>query len=234
MTAPTKASDTHPNRGAHNWLVYDIIDKHLSRCAKHIKGSVFDLGAGTAPYKTYFLSLANDYVAVDWSDSCHDTAADIVADLNKPLSIRDNVADTVISLSVIEHLHAPQVMLAEAHRILKPGGAMIMQVPWQWWVHEPPYDFFRYTPYGLKYLLEQAQFRDIEIEAQAGFFTTLILKLNYFSLRFIRGPVVVRRLLRIIFGVFWYIGQKAAPLLDKLDKKWDLETTGYFVTAKKA
>jgi len=33
--------------------------------------------------------------------------------------------------------------------------------------------------------------------------------------------------------LFWYLGQKAAPLLDKLDSNWALETSGYYVTAKK-
>ena len=79
-------------------------------------------------------------------------------------------------------------MLNEAFRILKPGGAIVLQVPWQWRVHEAPHDYFRYTPYGLKYLFEKAGFVDVVVEPQSGFFTMWILKMNYFSTRFIRGP----------------------------------------------
>jgi ubiquinone/menaquinone biosynthesis C-methylase UbiE len=80
------------------------------------------LGAGESPYKTFFLQHAKKYVAVDWAGSLHNTKADIAADLNKPLPIESAVADTVVSLSVMEHLCEPQTMLNEAFRILKPGG----------------------------------------------------------------------------------------------------------------
>ena len=77
--------------------------------------------------------------------------ADIVADLNKPLPIESEVADVVVSISVLEHLCEPMTMLSESFRILKPGGSILLQVPWQWWIHEAPYDFYRYSPYGLNY-----------------------------------------------------------------------------------
>jgi hypothetical protein len=51
---------------------------------------------------------------VDWSGTLHELKADILADLNEPLPIEDQVADTVVSLSVLEHLREPQTMLNEA------------------------------------------------------------------------------------------------------------------------
>jgi len=110
---------------------------------------------------------------------------------------------------------------------------MVLQVPWQWWIHEAPYDFFRFTPYGLKYLFEKAGFADVVVEPQSGFFTMWILKMNYFSMRFIRGPRILRGLIKATLLPLWYLGQKVAPLLDRLDKDWAAETTGYFVTARK-
>ena len=198
-----------------------------------LSGALYDLGSGESPYKEFFLGHADSYVAVDWAGSFHATKADIEADLNKPLPIDSKVADSIVSLSVLEHLCEPQLMLNEAFRILKKGGSIILQVPWQWWVHEAPHDYFRYTPYGLECLFKRAGFVDIEIEPQAGFFTTVILKLNYFSLRLICGPKIIRFLLRIFFSIFWYVGQTLAPLLDKLDRNWAAETCGYFVTARK-
>ena len=88
------------------------------------------------------LNYASSYLGVDWSDSFHNLSADIQADLNQMLPIESEVADTVVSFSVIEHLHNPQLMLSEAYRILKPNGSFIAQVPWQWGIHEAPYDFF--------------------------------------------------------------------------------------------
>lgn len=226
-------SQYHSNRHPHNWLIYDIADHFLAVAIPHYKGTLYDLGAGESPYKDFFLQHAKQYVAVDWAGSLHNTKADIAADLNKQLPIAAELADTVVSLSVMEHLCEPQNMLNEAFRILKPGGAIVLQVPWQWWIHEAPYDFFRYTPYGLKYMFDKAGFVDVVAEPQSGFFTMWLLKLNYFSLRLIRGPRPLRWALRAVFGVIWYLDQKAAPYLDKLDKNWAAEASGYFVTARK-
>jgi SAM-dependent methyltransferase len=229
-----KINQLHSNRKAHNWLIYDIGDRWLEKHTHLYKGTVYDLGCGEASYKDWFLLHAEQYIGVDWSDSFHNIKADIVANLNELLSIENAVADTVLSFSVMEHLSEPQLMLTEAHRILKPGGALILQVPWQWWIHEAPYDFYRYTPYGLRLLLERAGFTEIKVEPQAGFFTMITMKLNYFSRRFLRGPKIIRYPILGVLSIFWYLGQKAAPLLDKLDQNWELEATGYFVIAKKA
>jgi SAM-dependent methyltransferase len=226
-------SQNHPNRRAFNWLAYDISDRLLEKYIPLYKGVLYDLGAGESPYKEFFLRHADKYVSVDWSGSYHDTKAAVVADLNGPLPIGSGVADTVVSLSVLEHVREPQSMLNEACRILKKGGAVVLEVPWQWWIHEEPYDFFRYTPYGLEYLFKNAGLVDIKIEPQAGFFTMIALKLNYFSLRLIRGPRPLRLAIRGALGVGWYVGQKLAPVLDKLDKDWALEASGYYVTARK-
>ena len=226
-------SKNHSNRRAYNWLIYDIGDRFLIKNVKYYKGVLYDLGAGESPFKEFFLQHVRQYIAVDWAGSYHNTKADIAADLNIPLPIDSEVADTVVSLSVMEHLCEPSMMLNEAYRILKPGGGIVLQVPWQWWIHEAPYDFFRYTPYGLKYLFEKAGFVNIVIEPQAGFFTTIILKCNYFSVRFVRGPQPLRWVIKSCLIPFWYLGQMMAPLLDKLDRNWAAEASGYYVVAKK-
>lgn len=228
-----KISHRHSNRKAHNWLIYDVSDQWIEKHTHLYRGTVYDLGCGEASYKDWFLLHAEQYIGVDWSGSFHKIEADIVADLNKPLPIENAVADTVLSLSVMEHLSEPQLMLNEAHRILTQQGVLILQVPWQWWIHEAPYDFYRYTPYGLRRMLESAGFTEIKIQAQAGFFTMLTMKVNYFTRRFVRGPKIIRYPILGILSVFWFIGQTVAPLLDKLDPNWELDAPGYFVTAKK-
>jgi SAM-dependent methyltransferase len=228
-----KASIGHNNRRPWNWLVYNSNDNFLNKYSFLYTGTMYDLGCGARTYEKYFLQYAQNYIGVDWGSSIHDLKAEIVADLNKPLPIADKSADTIVCLSVLEHLCEPQTLLNEAYRILKPGGAIILQVPWQWWIHEAPYDFFRYTPFALKYMFEKAGFTNVEVEPTTGFFSMWFVKMNYFSLRLISGPRILRGLKRAIFTPFWYIGQKIAPMLDKLDKNWAAETQGYFVVAKR-
>ncbi len=227
-----KISKNHSNRKYHNWLIYDINDQFLEKYSHLYKGNLYDLGAGESPYKEYFLSHAKSYVAVDWSDSVHQTNCDMAADLNHPLPIATEIADTVIALSVLEHLREPQMMLCESFRILKPGGYLILQVPWQWRLHETPHDYFRYTPYGLRYIFERAGFVNIEVQAQSGFFTMLTLKINYFSCRLIRGPLFLRKTTKVLLTPFWLCGQIITPLLDRFKSNWEGEATSYFVTTQ--
>lgn len=229
----SKISQNHKNRKAHNWLAYEINDVFLFQSRHLCRGVLYDLGAGDSPYKNFFLRYASGYVAVDWASSIHDTGPDIVADLNLEFPIETASADTVVALSVLEHLVEPQRFLSESCRILKPDGSLLLQVPWQWRLHEEPHDYFRFTPFALERLLHLAGFTEVRVEAQAGFFSMLVLKLNYFSVRLIRGPRPVRILLRGLFSVFWYLDQKLAPLLDRMDGDWSAEACGYFVTASK-
>lgn len=226
-------SKQHPNRKAHNWLVYNVGDRFLERTISSYKGVLYDFGCGEAPHKDFFLEHVEKYVGVDWGGSLHNTNADITADLNKPLPIESAVADTIVSFSVMEHLCEPQMMLNEAFRILKPNGKIVLQVPWQWSIHEAPYDFFRYTPYGLKYMFEKSGFEEVEVQAQSGFFTMIIMKVNYFSARFVCGPKPLKLIVKAVLIPVWYFGQKLAPILDKMDLNWFAETSGYFVIAKK-
>ncbi len=230
-----KPSRYHRNRQPYNWLVYHNLDKSLEKHSKYYKGILVDLGCGEAPYKEYFLQYADKYVGVDWSNTLHNFKADIVSDLNEKIELEDDYADTVVSISTIEHLREPENFLKEANRILKQNGYFILQVPWQWRVHEAPYDFFRYTPYGLTYLFEKAGFNVLEINAVGGFFAMMFLKTNYFTLRFIRGPKFLKTIVKTLLIPFWTINQIAAMILDGIDKeKFKLiEAPGYFVVAQK-
>lgn len=227
-----KPSHYHSNRCPYNWLVYDIGDAFLERFVNLYKGHLYDLGCGEMPYRKWFLDYVNIYTGVDWGGTQHKIKADILSDLNETLPIEGQSADTVISLSVMEHLREPQIFLNEAYRILKPGGAMILQVPFMWWVHESPHDYFRYTRYGLEYLFDMAGFKSVEIYPQTGFWVMWILKFNYQTARLICGPWPLRKLIGLLMRFVWAIDQRIAPLLDRC-WKCEAETGGYFVVGKK-
>ena len=70
----------HSNRRGHNWLIYRNIDRQLEANRDRLGGVLYDLGAGESPYRDYFLSLADQYVTVDWAGSMHQTNLDIEAD----------------------------------------------------------------------------------------------------------------------------------------------------------
>jgi SAM-dependent methyltransferase len=215
-----------------NWLAHKMNNHYVKKHLLNMKGVVYDLGCGTRPYEKDILVGADSYVGVDWSNTQHGLHADIVADLNKPLPIASAAADYVISLQVMEHLCEPQVMLGEAFRILKSSGSVYITVPFQWWLHEAPYDYFRYTRYGLDYMLGKAGFIDVVVEESTGFWAMWFLKLNYQTARLVRGPRSLRWLVRTFFLPLWFVDQFIAPILDRA-WPWPQETAGYIVTARK-
>lgn len=223
----------HPeNYFSHNWLIKKIINKHVRAHIPKIQGDVIDLGCGTRPYEHDILQYAESYIGVDWSKTLHGVHADLVADLNKTLPLCNEAADCIISFEVLEHLCEPGTMLSEAHRILRPGGILLLSVPFQWWVHEAPWDFYRYTRHGLEYLLTKAGFKEIVIYPSSGFWTMWVLKLNYQLARLPRGPKPLKQLLRAALVPVWFLNQVLASIADLFWPE-EKETAGYFVTARK-
>lgn len=216
----------------HNWLILRKNNENVQRRLGLMRGVVVDLGCGIRPYESEIRRVATWYVGIDWSNTPHLLRADVVADLNEGLPVQDAVADTVVSFQVLEHLKEPEVLLSEAWRILKSGGTIIVTVPFQWAVHEAPYDYFRYTRFGLQHMFAKPGFTDVVVEEVSGFWTTWLLKLNYQTLRLVRGPALVRELVRIALLPIWLADQLLAPLLDHIWPSGD-ETAGYVIVARK-
>lgn len=215
-----------------NWLGLSSHNKVVLACRSQIRGVIYDFGCGLRPYEKDLLDVADKYIGVDWSLTPHELHADIVADLNGILPIPDCAADSIVSFQVMEHLCEPGTMLSEAFRILRPNSNMLITVPFQWWIHEAPYDYYRYTRYGLEYLFSRAGFQNIQIREIGGFWSMWILKINYQSMKIVRGPPILRKLTKLAMGPFWLLNNCLALSLDKV---WNApqEALGYIVIARK-
>ena len=133
---------------------------------------VLDAGAGRAPYRKLFDHAAYetaDFLAVKGKKYAQ---PDYVCDLAS-IPVEDARFDHVLLTQVLEHLPDPSLVLTELHRVLKPGGTLWLTAPLFYAEHEKPYDFFRYTRFGLRHLLEGAGFRVEEVEWMEGYLGTL-------------------------------------------------------------
>lgn len=216
----------------HNWLILKINNNFIKKNLRRVNGICYDLGCGTRPYERDILEYAKSYIGVDWSSSPHGLVADLVINLNNLLPLDDRIADTVVSFQVLEHLCEPQIMLNEAFRILKPGGTLLLSVPFQWSVHEAPYDYFRFTTFGIDYILKKSGFTNIEIVECTGFWVMWLLKLNYQLKKLVMGPIPVAKLINLILLPIFIFNQLIGFFLDIFWKSKG-ETAVYFISASK-
>jgi SAM-dependent methyltransferase len=216
----------------HNRLVKTRFNALVGKRLPAMRGVVLDLGCGTKPFAEDIARHSDTYVGVDWNNSLHTRTADIIADLNKPLPFADASIDHVVSFEVLEHLAEPEVLLTETSRVLRHGGLLTLSMPFQWWEHESPWDYQRFTRHGLRHRLNKAGFTDITVTNTTGFWGLWFLKLNYQLARLVRGPKFVRRLVRAFLIPVWWLDQAAAAAMDRV---WPepRETAGYFVTAQR-
>lgn len=125
----------------------------VKRLAPQLGGRILDVGCGSKPYTDLF--AADDYVGleIDTPENRASKRADYFYD-GKVFPFPDQSFDSIVCNQVLEHVFTPGLFLGEIWRVLKPGGKLLLTVPFVWDEHEQPWDYARYTSFGLKSLLE--------------------------------------------------------------------------------
>lgn len=207
----------------------------LMELAQSIVGEqdlLLDAGAGEGRYRHYFsgtryvgIDLAKGDVSWDYS------GLDVMGDLTR-IPVADSVFDAAVCTQVLEHVQEPKLVLQEIGRVLRPGGHLFVSVPQWWFQHQKPYDYYRYTSFGLRYLFDQAGFSVVFIEPMGGYFWFLSVVLQGLHIHLFpeRGPLWIRWLMRgprlITQLFFWSFVPILLFWLDRLDSEQDF-TLGY-------
>ncbi|MDQ3766085.1 MAG: methyltransferase domain-containing protein [Actinomycetota bacterium] len=175
---------------------YPVFMRAVERVAE--SGRVLDVGTTHKFRKEIepFTGLFRDYIAVDFhaSPAYADLNVDIDADIRQ-LPLRSESFDGVLCIEVLEHVPDPSRAVSELHRVLQPGGVMLLTVPFMLGYHGKigDYDdFFRYTDDGLYLLLHE--FKNVRVEPRGGLVYRVLVTLvpDRLSNRMFRSPVAMR------------------------------------------
>jgi SAM-dependent methyltransferase len=196
------------------------LDRWICAAAASISdgAQVLDAGAGDALYAHHFSHKRYHTTDFGLANKAY-ARLDYVCDLSA-LPVRNEVYDLIVCTQVLEHVPDPGEVLAEFRRVLKPSGALWLSAPLFYEEHEQPYDFYRYTQFALRRLVESAGLAIRSIDWMEGYYGTLSYELHFaaFSLRPV-APKLVRLPLSLALEVL-------ARWTARLDLKERVTTVG--------
>jgi SAM-dependent methyltransferase len=152
-------------------IIADLVGGFYSTAIpKWVSGDLADLGCGKAPLLGAYRDRCTSILLADWANSHHSNPLlDLRIDLNEPLSpLAANSFDVVILSDVLEHIREPAALMTEISRVLKPGGRLLLNVPFAYWIHDAPYDYYRYTRFALERFAQQSGMQVIELVPLGG------------------------------------------------------------------
>ncbi len=243
MTSPVERRERFP-RFLPQWIKKRIavdaypLQEFIRRVALEIPSGAFllDAGAGEGQYKPFFAHTR--YVGVDlavgdpqWDYRDLDTICTLT-----DLPFESGAFDVVLCTQVLEHVAEPAAVLKEIQRVLKPGGKLLLTAPQSWHQHQKPHDYYRYTSFGLRYLLQKVGLQVETLEPMGGYFWFLAFQLHNVNHWLFPRRMAGRRWTWPLRAFLGLIFELLLPLmlfyLDPLDRQKD-ETFGHTCVAVK-
>lgn len=154
--------------------------KAIAGSSHQLAGRLLDVGCGSKPYRRLFSAAAYVGLDIDSETARRRAVADAFYD-GKTFPFLDGEFQAVLCNQVLEHVFHPDEFVREIRRVLAPGGKLLLTVPFVWDEHEQPWDFARYSSFGLRALLERNGFRVLEQRKLLDDFSVLVqLAIAYF------------------------------------------------------
>lgn len=195
---------------------------------KYLKGKLLDIGCGHMPFKSLISKHVTQYETFD-VDARTDGVT-YIGDIQNMYQVADDSYDSVVCFEVLEHIPDPFKAAQEIHRVLKRNGILLLSVPHLSRLHEIPYDYYRYTKYGLKSVLERHGFEVLETHERGGLFCFLGHTWSTFWVCLFWGVPILGA---ITFFLNKWLCVKFCYWLDSLWDKEKLFALGYSVAARK-
>lgn len=180
---------------------------------------VVDLGCGDKPYASLF-STAAEYIGVEIEPG---PQVNVVAPAWK-LPFPDAHVDVLLATQVLEHVSKLPETVAEIKRVVKPGGKIFISAPLTFIEHGTPYDYWRFTQYGFRYLFRE--FTIIKITGLNGFVNTICRLMNTF-VQYIPIPHIFLSPIFLWFNVWGILADACAKTIVKIYGRSSLVRDAY-------
>ena len=171
------ASENFLNPKLGPWTVFLCLHRQpivtaVKTAAPLLRGRLLDVGCGNKPYAS--LLQCTEYVGVDVASSPHRRELmDRIYD-GQTLPFGDAEFDSMLCTEVLEHCPNPQLVIREMARVLKPWGHALLTAPMVFHHHEEPWDFQRFTRYGMEQLAAQAGLKVVRIQPRGGIYSVVL------------------------------------------------------------
>ncbi len=201
-----------------------FLERHRS------EGKTLDVGCGNVLYGDLFPNRTTLDI-----EEREKVTVDIIGDAHDLSVFPQESFDIVLCTEVLEHLHTPTQAIAEFHRILQPGGTLLLTTRFVFPLHDTPHDYYRYTKYGLQHLLRD--FEDVEITEEASTIETIAVLFQ--RIGFQCDTLGIRSLKFLWFCLAkctlafrWILTQEYGDIGHK-QKERHILASGYYVVARK-
>lgn len=168
------------------FIVRQSILQHLHIFHPYLRGVCLDVGCGDMPYRSMLIQppfAITDYLGLDRPGERRQSARPDLYYINGAIPLESQSVDSALCTEVLEHCPDASALLQELQRVLKPGGSLILTVPFLWPLHEVPDDWCRYTPFALRQLLVSSGFIVHELRPLGGWDKSLAQMLGLYLRR---------------------------------------------------
>jgi len=217
------------------YIPYRCLKRRFLKDRAYFKGVLIDVGCGNKPYYKYIKPMVDKYFGVEVFTTYADINRNVdVLSEHFVMPFKDDCCDTILMSQVLEHTYEPVRLLSTVRRLLKKDGHLVLTVPQTSCVHEMPYDYFRYTPFSLEKIFNDAGYEVVSIERVNTFGEMLtVIALGYLGRKLQYSKGIVSYLLKAVFIIPFVVilnvlGLVFGPLL-----RDDKETLDYRVIARR-
>ena len=175
------------------WTELFWLQRSMAMLSQHATGRLLDVGVGERPHGKLFEGKVSRYIGLEYPPMADNLSPGIWTMLERvrgiidvwgdggALPFREESFDTLLALEVLEHVPEPDALVKEFVRVLRPGGKLLLTVPFAAPLHQLPFDYQRFTEPGIRNLLERHGL-EIEVLAPRGNFAAVVgsLRAQYF------------------------------------------------------